>query len=69
MTTRFSDPVVDEVRAIRKGIIQDCAEKHEDYYSHLIALQEHYHGRTVSFAAKSDSEQRSLAKSDCHTSV
>jgi len=56
MITRFSDPVVEEVRAIRNGIVLMCAEKHEDYYSHLIALQERYRDRTVSFRAKSDSD-------------
>ncbi len=58
MNAKFSDPVIEEVRAIRKSVIQMCAEKHEDYYSHLIALQESYRERTVSFLAESDSEKR-----------
>jgi hypothetical protein len=54
MRDRFSDPVVEEVRAIRKAVVHECAEKHEDYYSHLIAIQEIYCERTVSFLAKLD---------------
>jgi hypothetical protein len=58
MNTRFSDPVIEEVRSIRKAVVQICAEKHEDYYSHLIVLQERYRDRTVSFVSKSDSDSR-----------
>jgi len=58
MKNKFSDPVVEEMRAIRKAVVQVCAEKNEDYYSHLIALQESFHERTVSFLATSDIEHR-----------
>ena len=58
MNTRFADPVVEEVRSIRKAVVQVCAEKHEDYYSHLITLQERHRERMVSFVSKSDSDSR-----------
>ena len=58
MSAKFLDPVVEEVRAIRKAVVQVCAEKHEDYYSHLIVLQENYRERTVSFLAEPDIEKR-----------
>lgn len=57
MNVKFIDPVVEEVRDFRKGIVQVCAEKNEDYYSHLIALQCQFRERTVSFMAKPDIEQ------------
>ncbi len=52
MSITFSDPVIEEVRAIRKSVVQKCADMHEDYYAHLIVLQESYRERTVSFPAK-----------------
>ncbi len=43
----FDDPIVEEVRKIRRQIEEECNNDFKAYYEHLLALQEKYRKRLV----------------------
>jgi hypothetical protein len=41
------DPIIRELRKIRKEIEEECQKKGESYYDHLLKVQEQYKDRLV----------------------
>ncbi len=41
------DPIIEELREIRKNIEEECERKGKSYYDHLLDVQEQYKDRLV----------------------
>lgn len=41
------DPIIQELREIRKDIENECENKGQSYYDHLLEVQEKYSGQLV----------------------
>lgn len=41
------DPIIKELREVRKKIEQECESKGQSYYDHLLELQKKYKDRLV----------------------
>jgi hypothetical protein len=41
------DPIIQELRKIRKDIEEDCQKRGESYFDHLLKVQEQYKDRLV----------------------
>ncbi|MCP5051485.1 MAG: hypothetical protein GY940_30235 [bacterium] len=46
------DPIIEELREIRKHIEDECKNKNQSYFDHLQEVQEQYKDRLVDTAQK-----------------
>ncbi|MCP4155852.1 MAG: hypothetical protein GY757_49465 [bacterium] len=56
------DPIIQELRDIRKNIETECEKKGQTYFSHLLDVQEKYKERVVSntvLSPSTESEEKS----------
>jgi hypothetical protein len=50
------DPIIQEIREIRKKIEEECQQKGQTYYDHLLEVQEKYKDRLTGHDSISQSE-------------
>ena len=55
------DPIIEEVRQIRRKIESDCEDDPKRFYEHVQELQEKYRDRLVQRKPKPDLRRKKLA--------
>jgi len=63
------DPIIHELRNIRKDIEEECKRKGQSYFNHLLEIQEKYKDRLATDELKSQQPEVEKIKTHLHSTV